>query len=98
MTQPMTSYSQSRQDLYVAIKVFAAKRNGFFLELGAGDGLWISNTLLLERQFNWTGILIEPTSVFERLRKNRPNCICDPSCIASDYKTVVLHEVLDSGQ
>jgi hypothetical protein len=92
------NFSQSKQDLYMVMRVFPGKRNGFFLELGAGDGLWISNTLLLERAFGWTGILIEPTRVFERLRSNRPGCICDNSCIASEYKQVTLHEVLDSGQ
>ena len=56
MTEPV-SYSQNGQDRFVAEMVFAGKRNGFFIEAGAGDGLWISNTLLLEQKYDWTGIL-----------------------------------------
>jgi hypothetical protein len=56
------SASQFGQDRFVAEELFCGRRGGFFVEAGAGDGLWISNTLLLEQQYNWTGILIESTS------------------------------------
>jgi FkbM family methyltransferase len=35
--------------------------NGFFIELGANDGITQSNTLYYERFRNWSGILVEPT-------------------------------------
>ncbi len=93
----LVSNSQSGQDLWV-IELFRSKQNGYFLEIGGGDGLWISNTLLLEKELGWKGILVEPTSAFERLVTNRPNCIADNSCIASVRKTVTLFEILDRGQ
>lgn len=34
--------------------------NGFFVELGANNGVDQSNTLYFERSKNWSGILIEP--------------------------------------
>lgn len=34
--------------------------NGFFVELGANDGVSQSNTLYFERYKNWKGILVEP--------------------------------------
>ena len=40
------------------------KENGFFIEIGAGDGINFSNTYLLEKYFNWNGILIEPSRDF----------------------------------
>ncbi len=91
------SNSQNGQDLWVK-KVFNNKRDGYFLEIGGGDGVWISNTLLLEKELGWTGILVEPTKAFERLVVNRPNCICINKCISSDYRTVTLFEIHDKGQ
>ena len=94
----VASYSQFGQDRFVAESLFGGKRGGFFVEAGAGDGLWISNTLLLEQQYGWTGILIEPTSAFATLKRNRPHCICDDSCLAGEHKQVTMVEILDRGQ
>jgi hypothetical protein len=35
------------------------KRNGKFLDIGASDPKIINNTLLLEKNFGWTGVQIE---------------------------------------
>lgn len=39
--------------------IFVIQRNGFFIECGANDGQYLSNTLELELERNWTGLLIE---------------------------------------
>jgi len=44
---------------------FAVLRRVDTIEAGAADGLFISNTVLLERDLGWTGILIEPTRFFD---------------------------------
>ena len=95
MTQ--TTYSQNGQDLFVR-EVFKDKRNGYFLEIGGGDGLWISNTLLLEQELGWSGILVEPTKAYEKLIQNRPNCICVNKCVSEGFKTLTLFEIHDKGQ
>jgi FkbM family methyltransferase len=70
------SYSQLGQDLEV-IKFYNNKENGFFIEIGASDGIILSNTYLLETQYKWKGICCEPIpSNFKKLVKNRPNSIC----------------------
>jgi FkbM family methyltransferase len=92
------SYSQFGQDRFVAEAVYAGKRGGYFVEAGAGDGLWISNTLLLERRYGWTGILIEPTSAFAALQRNRPGCICDNSGLAGEEGNITMVEIFDRGQ
>ncbi|XP_042208726.1 uncharacterized protein LOC121856996 [Homarus americanus] len=47
------------------------KRNGFFLEAGALDGYYQSNTFFLERDHGWTGLLVEPNPVFFQRLKGR---------------------------
>lgn len=41
-----------------------SQRGGFFLEAGALDGYYQSNTFFLERDLGWTGLLVEPNPVF----------------------------------
>lgn len=70
------SRSQLGQDLRVA-QFYKNKEDGFFIELGASDGIELSNTYLLETKYKWKGICCEPIpSRFEKLVKNRPNSIC----------------------
>jgi len=52
-------YSQSGQDKWVSEEVFPGVKNGFFLDVGSGDGTYISNTKALEQK-GWTGICIDP--------------------------------------
>ena len=82
------SPSQLGQDLWVLEKT-NYKKNGFYVEFGATDGVLLSNTYLLEKQFGWTGICAEPNPIFfEKLKKNR-NCTVAESCIAGETgKTV----------
>ncbi|XP_050695162.1 uncharacterized protein LOC126984974 [Eriocheir sinensis] len=42
------------------VKLFGGQKGGFFVEAGALDGEYLSNTLWLERNLNWTGLLVEP--------------------------------------
>lgn len=54
------------------IALFEGKRKGTFIEIGAADGLDQSNTLILERKFGWTGLLVEPVKEqYEYCRKVR---------------------------
>ena len=64
------------------------KVNGFYIELGANDGLKQSNTALFEFFKNWTGILIEPCiTAFEKCKINRPNSLCyNNACVSNDYQ------------
>ena len=74
------SKSQLDQDLFVAY-AFQGKRGGFFVEFGATNGVELSNTFMLESQFNWQGILAEPgKSWHEGLFKNR-SCKIDTKCV-----------------
>jgi FkbM family methyltransferase len=65
--------SQDNQDKYLEECVFKGLKNGFFVDVGAHDGISINNTLYFEKYNNWTGMNIEPIkSVYDRLIVNRP--------------------------
>jgi FkbM family methyltransferase len=63
----VTFYSQMGQDKWVSEKVFPGVKNGFFLDVGSGDGTFMSNTKALEQK-GWTGICVDP---FPRNMQNR---------------------------
>ena len=74
------SPSQLGQDLW-ALEKSNYKQDGFFVEFGATDGVLLSNTYLLEKEYGWNGLCAEPNPIFfEKLKKNR-NCITDDACI-----------------
>lgn len=76
-----TYYSQNGQDRYLYEKFFKDKQHGFFVEIGASDGITLSNTKFAEER-GWQGICIEPIpETFEKLTQNR-KCICVHGCIA----------------
>ncbi|MEE2785024.1 MAG: FkbM family methyltransferase [Pseudomonadota bacterium] len=74
------SYSQLGQDRWV-LEQSGHKRQGYFVEFGATDGVLLSNTYLLEREFDWQGLVAEPNPVyFEKLKNNR-HCTVSDACI-----------------
>jgi FkbM family methyltransferase len=75
--------SQVGQDAWVH-SVVGDKRNGYFIELGASDGLYLSNTYFFEKTLNWNGICIEPNPTFHtKLQENR-NCHIAHNCVSSE--------------
>jgi hypothetical protein len=60
--------SQAFQDKFV-LNVLNFKTNGRFIELGANDPFNISNTILLEKKYNWQGIMVEYDSKFKESYK-----------------------------
>lgn len=57
--QRRRSHAQILQDLWILYKT-SEKHGGYFVEFGACDGHALSNTLLLEKGYGWTGLLAEP--------------------------------------
>jgi FkbM family methyltransferase len=92
----MKSYSQIGQDLAV-LKYYNNKRNGYFVEVGASDGISLSNTYLLEKDFDWKGICVEalPTK-FKQLCKNRPTAVCVENAVFSQSGLTVKFDIANS--
>jgi FkbM family methyltransferase len=92
------SNAQLFQDIFVA-DALNYKQNGFFVEFGAMDGLEGSNTFMLERQLNWSGILAEPSIKFQKeLSSNRSGNIIDNRAVFSvSGQELLFNETVDSG-
>jgi FkbM family methyltransferase len=91
------SKSQLGQDLFV-IGTLDAKKSGYFVEFGATDGISLSNTFLLENEFNWTGILAEPAMNWHiKLESNR-TCKIDFRCVSDQSGTTLKFIESESGE
>jgi len=65
------------------LKFFNNKKNGFFIEAGAWDGEDLSNTIFLETQMDWTGLLVEPNKgVYQKLLRKKRNSHSINSCLS----------------
>lgn len=74
------SNAQLAQDIFV-LSECGLKRDGFFVEFGGADGISLSNTYLLEKEFGWRGIVAEPARCWhDAIRKNR-SCIIEEKCV-----------------
>lgn len=76
------SRAQIFQDLWV-VMMTGAKREGFFVEFGACDGIELSNTLLLEREYGWNGILAEPNPAWHPALQQNRRCMVSDLCVHS---------------
>lgn len=87
------SKSQLRQDLFV-LSELQFKRGGSFVEFGATDGVGLSNTHLMEKEFGWSGILAEPAhSWHSQLSRNRTaaiehECVWSKSGLSLEFNEV----------
>lgn len=80
------NHSQAFQDMFV-LSATNGKRNGFYIEIGAGDPIVGSNTFLLEKQFEWSGISIEiRQDLHERFKKIRNNVSLLGDATSINYK------------
>ena len=77
------SKSQISQDLFV-INEFDYIEDGYFVEIGAADGLNLSNTYMLEKNFNWKGVVVEPAKVWRKKLLENRNCTISNDCIYSE--------------
>ena len=85
-----------RDELDRKLAAYLPPEPGFFVELGAHDGLSQSNTLYFERR-GWRGVLVEAVEEFAAAcRKNRPLAhVVHAACVAPDFigPEVDLHAV-----
>ena len=87
------SKAQLAQDLFV-LSELNFKRNGFFVEFGATNGIDLSNTFLLESEFGWKGILAEPAKIWHNEHKKNRTAFIEKDCVwRSSNETLTFNEV-----
>ncbi|KRT15831.1 hypothetical protein ASU31_12665 [Pedobacter ginsenosidimutans] len=85
-------YSQLGQDCLVDT-IFNNKENGFFIEIGVGDGQSLSNSFFLEKNRGWNGILCEPAKQFkESITKTRTAVFSNTPIYSHSNHTVNFSE------
>lgn len=71
------------------VRSLLARRGGYYVELGANDGITASNTASLEFYDGWQGLLIEPVPAqFEKLvfnRSSRRNRFANVACVSFGF-------------
>lgn len=85
--------SQDFEDLALYEQFFRGQRKGRFLEMGALDGLALSNTYAFESALNWTGVLIEANpAACRKLFRNRPRAVNLCTAISNDHRDITFEE------
>lgn len=83
------SHSQSGQESLVLSLLNEAK-GGTYLEIGAWDGIDLSNTYLLENEYNWKGVALDIERKYvKRYRKTRKNPCVLANALEIDYKELL---------
>lgn len=90
LSQWLVDGEQGRVDLKI-LPYLKDIENGFFVEAGALDGLFMSNTKLLE-ELGWTGILVEPSlEACHKCTKNRTSTVVWGALVSNNYKGDTTH-------
>ena len=85
-------------DRWIAEQVFPKKEAGFFVEVGAGDGINGSTTYFLEKNLNWNGILVEPYPLWvANMSSVRPKSSVVDCCASSQNGHVDYFEFTTRG-
>jgi FkbM family methyltransferase len=85
-------YGRGGQDIFVA-DLLGHPRDGVFVDIGANDGVTISNTLYFEKELGWSGLAVEPIpSACAKLRANR-RCHVLNACISDREGTAEFLEI-----
>ncbi|SDB22301.1 methyltransferase, FkbM family [Flavobacteriaceae bacterium MAR_2010_188] len=91
------SKSQLAQDLLV-LYLLDFKTKGYFVEFGATDGIKMSNTYLLEKQFGWFGILAEPAKVWHKELVENRECHIEKLCVWTNSDSLLEFNEFEIGE
>ena len=90
------NYSKHFQDMFV-LACLNGKRNGTYLEIGAGDPFIHNNTALLETVFDWKGISIEwQAHLAYDFAQRRTNTIINANALSIDFEDLLVKHCMET--
>ena len=89
-------YARHQHDKIV-YELLNKRKNGFFIDIGATDGITSNNSFKFEKDWGWNGICIEPNKPFyDKLIENR-QCHCFNICVGSELQNGLVAFREDKG-
>lgn len=90
-------YSQNGED-FLLWELFKGKTNGFYIEIGAFDGIHFSNSYFFEKH-GWKGVCVEAHPKYYPLCKdNRPEAVClNNACVGNNSGSTVTFNAEELG-
>ena len=87
--------SQDFEDLALYEQFFVGQRDGFFVEMGALDGITLSNTFAFEDKLGWSGVLLEANPrACRTLFRNRPRAIKLCTAVSMNHSWLTFQDGL----
>jgi FkbM family methyltransferase len=86
--------SQFFQDLW-ALWETGNKRGGYFVEFGATDGKFLSNSYFLETAMGWDGVVAEPHPSFASALRGNRSCFISNKAVHSRSGEIVEFVAMD---
>jgi FkbM family methyltransferase len=91
--------SQLQQDVIARyVNQNAPEPSNYFVEVGASDGVSISNTIVLEKLYSWNGILAEPARRWHRSLSENRRCTIDYRCVWNESGLTVEFQEMEVGE
>lgn len=88
------NHSQLHQDMFV-LSLLQGKRQGSYLDIGAHEPVFLSNTCLLERSFGWKGLGLElDEAMVRRHQRQRRNPCLAIDAVTADYAQLLREHQL----
>ena len=91
MNEALESYSCENQDQYI-YNLFKGKKHGTFLDVACGHPVDCSNTYLLEKKLNWSGLGVDITDIEEccQWSQHRSSKFLQANAAAYDFPSKLI--------
>ena len=83
-------YHDLYNDLFYKEVVFKDKPNGYYVEVGALDGVVNSQSFIFEKTLGWDGIVVEPNPMWKTHLSTNRKCNINHSAISNTNETALF--------